>query len=449
MTKRSSFSPAFRLICLGALLGLCGCHSLFGSDESDKNKVQGTRISVLQQVSKVEVDKDVQGTKIEVAPELATTEWAQSGMTAEHQPQDPAFGMGKTDLWQTSIGDGSDGDYKLLAQPVVASDRVFTMDSRGTVSATRLKNGDGLWSFDTTPEDRDGEAMGGGLGVDQNTVYATTGFGEVVALDAKTGKAKWRKMVGKPLRSPPALSDGRVFVVTIDNELYALLQATGEILWHHSGIAESATLMGASAPAVSGDSVVVAYSSGEIFNLRAQNGKVAWTDVLAMPAQRGAMPAIADIRGDPVIDKGVVYAVSHSGRMAAINLRTGDRLWDADVGGTNTPVVAENAVFVLSTSSEVVAVTKETGRVIWIKQLQTHEDPKDRDSDKVFWSGPVLAGSRLWLANSLGHLVSLAVTDGSELSNREVFDDPIFIPPVVSDLKMILVSDDADLKVVK
>lgn len=61
-------------------------------------------------------------------------------------------------------------------------------------------------------------------------VYVTTGFGEVVALKAADGRIVWRKMLGKPFRAAPTLADGRVFVVSIDNELSALSATNGEIL---------------------------------------------------------------------------------------------------------------------------------------------------------------------------------------------------------------------------
>jgi outer membrane protein assembly factor BamB len=434
-------------IVIVALLG--GCHSLFGSDsDHDKYKVAGKRIPVLESAKQLEADKGVADTKIEIPEAVQNSDYPQSGGNAEHTYANLALAAIPKKIWRVDVGDGSNGDFKLLARPVVSDGRIFTMDARGDVSAFSTAQGDKIWDFDTTPEDRDVKAMGGGLGVDSGVLYVTTGFGEVLALKTKEGSVIWRTMVGKPLRAPPTIEGGRVFVVTIDNELDALSTANGEILWHHNGIAESATLMGASSPAVSGDGVVVTYSSGEVFNLRVQNGRVAWTDVLATPAQVGALPAIADIRGNPVVDHGVVYAVSHSGRMAAIDMRTGDREWDADIGGTNTPVVAENAVFVLSNDNELIALTRQSGRIIWIRELQKLKDPNDHDSDRVFWYGPILAGGKLWLTNSLGHMVAYSATDGNERVDEE-FDRPFFMPPIVAGGVIYALSDDGKLTALK
>lgn len=448
-----------------ALLALSGCGYLFGPGSSlDSNKSAETsddssgekseeqkkaeRVAVLPSFKSLIPDADISSSTIEIPSPAAGHDWPQPGCNTEHRPGHLALASSPQIVWKTDIGSGSNSTYKLLAQPVVSGGKVFTMDSRGAVAAFNAQNGDRLWRFDTTPEDRDGEAMAAGIAVQGGTVFVTTGFGEILALKATDGKPLWRKMTGTPFRSAPIVLSDRVFAVTIDNHLQALSATNGQPLWKHSGITESATLMGASSPAAEGDSVVVAYSSGEIFNLRAQNGRVAWADVLAVPEKVGALPAIADIRGLPVIDRGRVYALSHSGRMAAIDQRTGDRAWDADIGGVNTPLVAGENLFVVDNNNELVTMARSSGRIIRVKALQKLEDPSDRDSDPVSWWGPVLAGGRLWVTNSLGHLVAFDPVSGEQLEDRDI-GKPFFLPPVVADGVMFLLSDGGRLIALK
>jgi len=423
------------------LITLASCDSLsIFSGKNDEPKVQGNRIAVMEIAKKTSPDKEVSDVRPKLSPSVVNRDWPQVGGNAEHAMPHAKFAPLPKEIWTADIGRGSSGYFKLLASPVVSAGKIFALDARGIVSAFSASEGDRIWEFDTTPPDRSDRAMGGGLGVSGVALYVTTGFGEVLALKVNDGSVIWRKMVGKPLRAAPTIADDRVFAISMDNELTAISVKSGEILWHHNGIAESAKLMGSSSPAASGDSVVVAYSSGEIFNLRAQNGRVAWADLLAVPEQVGALPAIADIRGSPVMDRGRVYAVSHSGRMAAIDLRTGDRVWEADVGGVNTPVVSGDAVFLLTNNNELMALTKERGRIIWVSQLQRLEDPEDRDSKPVFWWGPVLAEERLWLTNSLGKLASFDTDDGGALGEIDV-SKSFFIPPVLAGGIMYLVDD--------
>ncbi len=421
-----------------------------GSDDSKKDAAApaGKRISVMAAAYKPKVAPDAGEFKIALPEPAANRDWSQNGGAVDHAPGHLSFSKIPSEVWSSSIGSGSGKSFKLLATPIVGGNAVYAMDSIGRVSAFNLANGERYWRVNTAPPSADGDAIGGGIAMDSNVLYASTGFGEVLALRAADGSVLWRRMLGKPIRAAPTVSEGRVFVLTIENETYALDARTGQVMWRHSGIAENAALMGASSPAVHGDTLVVAYSSGELFGLRTQNGRVIWSEVLAVPVQKGALPAIADIRGLPVIDKGRVFAISHSGRMVAIDERSGGRVWEADIGGMNTPCAVGNAVFVLSNDNELMALARDNGRIIWIAELQKLSQPSDRDSKPVLWSGPVLAGGRLWLTNSLGALAAYDPETGYALYDKEVAD-PFFSPPVVANRMMLLLSDDGTLKAFK
>jgi outer membrane protein assembly factor BamB len=428
---------------LALTVAACNTANPIKTDKEDQAK----RIAIMTATAKIEPDKDLAGTKPQVPGPYENKDWPQVGYNPEHAMPDAELSDHPKKIWSSGIGDGSDSDFRLLAQPVVAAGTVFTMDSHGHVRAYDAKTGDKKWKFDTTPPDQD-DAMGGGLGIGGDTLYATTGYGEVIALKATDGTVLWRHMLGNPIRSAPSISGNRVYTVDINNELQALDAQSGQPQWHHNGISENATLMGASGPAVVPDGVIVAYSSGEVFDLRPENGRVSWNYVLTMPTQMGALPAIADIRGLPVVDNGRVYAVSHSGRTAAIDQRTGDRAWEADIGGINTPVVSGDAVFLLSNDDELVALARDSGRVIWIRQLQKLSDPEEHDSDPVYWCGPVLAGSHLWLGNSLGEVVPFSTDDGHPLDPVKV-GGHIFVPPVIADGVMYVLLDDGTLKALR
>ncbi len=432
-------------LCLCFLLvgGLVAC----GSDDSDKESAvhAGKRISIMPATNKPKVDPGLSDFKISLPEPAVNRDWSHNGGSVDHAPGSLSLAKAPLEIWGDSIGSGSNRNFKLLASPVVGLNAVYAMDSIGRVSAYDLTTGDRHWRVDTTPSSRDGDAMGGGIALESNVLYATTGFGEVVALRASDGSVLWRRGLAKPIRAAPSVAEGRVFAITIENETYALDAKTGQIMWRHSGIAESASLMGASSPAVHGDTVVVAYSSGELFGLRSQNGRVVWSEVLAVPIQKGALPAIADIRGLPVIHQGRVFAISHSGRMVSIDERSGERAWESDLGGFNTPCVAGSAVFVVTNDNELVALARDSGRVVWIAELQKLSKPSDRDSKPVIWSGPILAGGRLWLTNSLGFLSAYDPETGYVLYDKEVAE-PFYLAPVVANRTMVLLSDDGKLR---
>ena len=429
--------------CGVAMFVLAGCSGSAGNKIG--STVKGVRVAVMDtSAATLKPDPGLQGVRPEVPSTVTNASWPQASYDATHVTPNAALGTALQPAWSASIGEGSSSDFKLLARPVVAQGRVISMDSQGEVRAFDTRTGKRIWRFDTTPSDSDAKAIGGGIGADDAAVYVTTGFGDVVALDAADGRVVWRRALRNPLRAAPTVANGRIYVVSIVNQLTALDAATGQVLWEHNGIAENATLMGASNPAVSGDSVVVAYGSGEIYNLRTENGRVSWTYALTSPTQVGALPAIADIRGLPVIDRGRVFAISHSGRMAAIDHRTGDRVWEADVGGIHTPLIAGDTVYVFSNDGQLVALSRGNGRVAWVQDLPRTSDPDDRDSDPVFWAGPVLGNGRLWLTNSAGELASFSPNDGQRMDTVDL-GEPCYIAPIIAGKTVFAVTDDGTL----
>src|SRR5207249_4883785 len=204
--------------------------------------------------------------------------------------------------------------------------------------------------------------------------------------------------------SQPVIAGGRIFSITDDNELNALSTEDGRRLWSHNGIPETAGLLGGASPAVEGEVVIAPYSSGELFALRVENGRAVWSDSLAASRAVNAVAGLADIRGRPVIDRGKVFAVSHSGRMASIDLRSGDRVWEQQIASSHSPWVVGDYVFVLANDNQLVCLTRGEGKVRWASQLRRYEN-EAKKSDPIVWAGPVLGGNRLIVLSSLGEAV--------------------------------------------
>jgi outer membrane protein assembly factor BamB len=215
------------------------------------------------------------------------------------------------------------------------------------------------------------------------------------------------------------------------------------MLWDHRGTVESAGILSSASVGVSGDTVVVPYTSGELFALRAQNGTPAWTDTLSRSGNVTSLTIINDIAGRPVIDRNMVFAVSHSGTLAAINFRSGSRAWTRNIAGIQTPLVAGEYVFVVSTDGQVVCMNRGDGRVRWTQQLPAFGDPAGKRRP-IVWTGPLLVSNFLVLVASDGRAELLSPFNGSKLGETEM-PDGTFIPPVVANGMMYVLTNDAQL----
>src|SRR5262249_56189220 len=97
-----------------------------------------------------------------------------------------------------------------------------------------------------------------------------------------------------------------------------------EQVWTGRGVAEPGTVLSNVSPAVSSGTVVAPFPAGDIGAYDAASGKAAWTDSLTRSSETTAAGILAD-PARPVIDHGVVYAVSHGGKMVAVSETTAQR----------------------------------------------------------------------------------------------------------------------------
>lgn len=428
-----------------ALLLLAACEGgWFGDKEAPP--LPGERLPVLVYDQQLQADPTLKTEPQRFTPPERNTDWLSAGGRADHGGGSyTLLSTTPKEAWSADIGDGTSADKPLIPTPVITGGIVYSLDSGSTVRAFSAETGKKLWDMDVAPSSERGDATGGGLTLADGKLFVATGYGEVLALNPADGATLWRKSVQAPLRSAPAAGGGLVFVVSIDNRLHALDATTGDVRWNHAGIIETAGLLGAPSPALGSGALLVAYSSGELFALRLSNGREMWADNLASSRREGGVMSIAAIRGQPVLAANgqAALAVSNSGRMVAIDTRSGQRVWDQRIGGNQMPWVSGTTVFMVSNQAQLMALNLIDGRIRWISPLAQWKHPETHDG-VIAWYGPIFAGGKLWLTNSEGHLRSFDPADGKELEIIKT-GTAITRPPIVADGTLYTLDDSATL----
>lgn len=454
-------------LALGAALSGCDTFDQMGvsnwfSGGPKKSDLKGERISVLSLSDAVKPDDTLKDTHVLLPEPYVNPEWPQPGGYANNAMYHPEASGPLRQIWTQDAGKGSDAESRLTAPPIVEGGRIYVLDSEAHIFVFNANSGEPLWDEELAPKGEQSttnmltfgligtntevdpsKGMGGGVCYDDGKIFVSTGFGSVFALDAASGKQLWKSDMAVPIVNAPVANGGRVFVSSEDNHFYALAESDGRTLWDHQGITESASILESTSAAVAGDYVVAPYSSGELYAIRVTNGRVAWTDTLTRTGGVTALSELDDIAGRPVIDRDMVFAISHSGIMAAININTGDRVWTRDIGGVQTPWAAGDFVYVLTIDGQLLCLQRKDGRVKWIHQLPRWEDPENKE-DAIFWAGPVLVSNRLILVSSDGYAESVSPYTGRLLGRVEI-PDGTQIAPVVANQTLYLLTRDAQL----
>ncbi|WP_419828295.1 PQQ-binding-like beta-propeller repeat protein [Sphingomonas sp.] len=452
-----------RAVMLSGALALAGC-GIFkgGGDGKPKTAVLGERIPVLGVEADAASDASIANLPVAVPSAETNSAWTQPAGNAQKAMGNVALALSPQRVWQKRIP-GAGGGRRLAAAPVVQDGRLYVIDASATVRAFDAATGGQLWA--TQLLGKEGPALrrggltgavlpkhrktyknslfGGGVSVEGGKLYVTNGLGEAAQMDAATGKIGWRVTPAGPLRGAPTIANGAVYVMTQDNQLYALNEADGATLWTASGPLQTAGVFGAGAPAVARGTVIAGYSSGDLSAYRYENGRVVWQDTLTRTSVSTTVGDVSDIDASPVVDDTRVYAVGAGGRAIALDLVTGQRLWELNVGGIATPALGGDWLFLVSDQAQLYCVQRTSGKIRWATQLDRWRNKKKTKG--IYWTGPVLAGGRLLLVDSVGDMVSVDPATGKVAQTTRVAKKPVTLPPVVAGNMLFTLASDGTL----
>jgi outer membrane protein assembly factor BamB len=421
----------------GALLAGCDSVRNWADDLLGTPKVplSGERHAVLSSEREVAPDAATVGRAFSLPPPTLNLEWSTAGGAPGHAPGHLSLPRPIGEVWRTSIGDGNSYRRRLTASPLVVGDSVFAIDAYGWVSCLDVARGSRRWRTDTRPRrDRDGA-----LAFSDGVLYAATGLAEVLALDPGSGEIKWRASIGVPARGGLSVAGNKILVPTVENQLLALTTEDGSRSWTFRASPVQALPLGLPSPAIEGGTAVAGFASGEIVALNLADGRVLWSDSLGTTRGGVSIADIGAISALPVIDRGRVFAIGMAGAATSLDLRSGRRVWEREVGGSLTPSLAGDWFFALARGNRLMAMERDNGRARWITELQNYED-EARRRKPIVWSPPILAGGRLLVSSSHRQLLEVDASSG-EIIQRLRLPDGATLQPVVANNSVYLLTD--------
>ncbi|MET0138238.1 MAG: PQQ-binding-like beta-propeller repeat protein [Sphingobium sp.] len=429
---------AFALVgCSALALTACGG----GGKPKSATPVIGNRTSILGSNRSVTVEDTLANTPVTIAAPTANNDWAQPGGESSKAIGNVALGESLTQAWAQSIPGGGKR-ARLASPPVISGGKLYVIDTGATVHAYDAKTGSSLWTASVREKDGNSSKaeFGGGVSADGDRLYVTTGIGDVAALNAADGTQLWKKRPGGPLRGSATVANGHVYVMSQDNQIFAMAQEDGSVVWTESGTVQTTAIFGVAAPAAAQGTVIAGFSSGELTAYRYENGRVLWGDALSRTSISTTVAALTDIDADPVIDRGRVFAIGQGGRMASYELVSGQRLWEINIAGVATPAVSGDWLFVVTDAGRLLCVERASGKIRWISQLKAYENEKKKNGI-VRWHGPLLAGSRLILVSTDGDLTEVDPADGHIRTTRDMKGGMSLAPVAAGGMLYILTDE--------
>jgi len=368
------------------------------------------------------------------------TSWTHRNGGLQHRTDHAALASSLTPVWSANIGAGDSRKHRITASPVAADGRIFTLDSRATVTAVALNSGEVLWTRDLTPAgERSDDASGGGLAISGSSLYVTSAFGTISALDTASGTVRWTQVLGAPATAAPTVEGNRVYVVSTDAVARAIDTRTGKVEWLIAGAPNITGLTGGSGPIINGRKVVLPLESGELISVLKQTGIRVWGTSVAGERVGRAYSIFDGITSDPVLVGNTIYTGNPQGKVVAINADTGARDWTAGEGAYGPVWPAGGALFLISDEARLVRLDARSGETVWAEQLPYFENdnPRRRRAITAHF-GPVLAGGRLLVASDDGLMRGFDPASGNLMDTTEIPGGAAASPIVVGGVAYVV-----------
>ncbi|MDM7483063.1 MAG: outer membrane protein assembly factor BamB [Halomonas sp.] len=316
--------------------------------------------------------------------------------------------------WRRSVGDGF-GRARYPIAPAREGNTVFAADANGLVAAFSAQSGEREWQVELdTP-------ISSALNAIAGQVYLGTRNGEVIALSQRDGSVSWRSRVSSEVLAAPQANQQLLLVQSIDGQITALDRASGEERWVYTSSQPALTLRGTGTPMVIDPVTFVGTANGRLATLDNRSGQPLWEMQIATPRGRSDVERLVDLSGQPVLSPdGRLFVTSYNGRVVALEATQGGTLWEANISSRHTPVLVGNLLLVVSDNSHVIALDANSGQEVW----------RNTDLEDRWLTPPAFADGRLVVGDFEGYVHLLDAREGNLVGRTRVHSSGISVRPV-------------------
>lgn len=314
-------------------------------------------------------------------------------------------------VWSRSVGDGHDEEFLYLA-PLNTGDVIYAASADGELLAVDAENGKRLWEKDL--DDR----IFAGVGGDGAQLYLVTREADLLALSRDDGKELWRVALPTEALAAPQSNGKAVVVQTTDGRVLAFDAKTGDKFWQYDGVVPVLTMRAVAAPLVGSDIIIAAFPSGKLIALSADSGQPLWQYDVGLPKGRTELERLVDIAGQPLVVDTALLVVGYQGRLALVDIRTGQEIWNRKASSLYSPMIGGDDIYLTLANGDVTALRGSDRRELWLQ-------------DKLEWrqvTGPMVYKDYLVVGDYEGYLHVLSRQDGRLLGQKKFDGEGIRVP---------------------
>ena len=330
--------------------------------------------------------------------------------------------------WSSKIGDGQgDGFYKIT--PTLVDGVLYVASSDGEVAAISAADGDRLWRVELE------RPLSGGVGYHDRSLYLGGADGSVLQLSADDGVVEWEAAVSGEVLAAPAVSDDWVIVQTYDGKLLGFQSGADEPTWTFTSDVPVLTLRGTSTPILVGGNAIAGFGDGKVIAVDVDSGNVSWESRIGVPQGSSEIDRIVDIDG-AMTQQGIeLFVASYQGRVAALDNRTGRKLWQQNVSSVTGTHVGFGNVYVADVDGTLSAFLR-TGQGVRWQNIELGYRQLSR---------PTPVSSYVATVDFDGYLHLLSQVDGQIVGRTKIGGDAARADMIADSGRLIIFADNGQL----
>ena len=330
--------------------------------------------------------------------------------------------------WSSKIGDGQgDGFYKIT--PTLVDGVLYVASSDGEVAAISAADGDRLWRVELE------RPLSGGVGYHDRSLYLGGADGSVLQLSADDGVVEWEAAVSGEVLAAPAVSDDWVIVQTYDGKLLGFQSGADEPTWTFTSDVPVLTLRGTSTPILVEGNAIAGFGDGKVIAVDVNSGNVSWESRIGVPQGSSEIDRIVDIDG-AMTQQGIeLFVASYQGRVAALDNRTGRKLWQQNVSSVTGTHVGFGNVYVADVDGTLSAFLR-TGQGVRWQNIELGYRQLSR---------PTPVSSYVATVDFDGYLHLLSQVDGRIVGRTKIGGDAARADMIADSGRLIIFADNGQL----
>ena len=316
------------------------------------------------------------------------------------------------EVWSRNTGKGVANKF-LRLRPAYRNGHLFVTDIRGNLVCIDAVSGKIVWRHAADLP------ITGGVGTGDRLVFIGSEEGDVLAFSSDSGDPLWQTRVSSEVLASPQEGNGVVVVRTIDGKVFGLSADDGSRLWNYERTVPPLTLRGTSSPVITGDLAIVGFDGGRIAAIELSSGKIFWETSVSLATGSSQLERMVDIDSDPLVIGNDAYVVAFQGRVASIALESGRISWTRNISSHAGLSSDGTNLYITDDQDHVIALERTTGNLLW--------EQKNLYARRV--TAPAVIRQLVVVGDGDGYLHWMDKTDGQFVARTRIAKQPILAAP--------------------